>query len=148
MLAKKATTKGKRYSEDQKAEILKFVEEQGRGGASSAAKKYGISPITISSWKKSGAKATEVPNQTPTSDRNEVLRVLAKKGFKIARMMNVITGEILEEQIDPKIEKLALEFKTPKGKADESVTYVVQTAGQVMVSMTLERLLALTNTKP
>ena len=39
MAAKKTTEKGKRYSEEEKAAILKFVDDHGRGGASAAAKK-------------------------------------------------------------------------------------------------------------
>lgn len=53
-------TRGKRYSVDEKAEILSFVEEvnanKGRGGVSAASKKFGVSQLTVSSWlKKSGA---------------------------------------------------------------------------------------------
>ena len=81
-------------------------------------------------------------------EKDDVLRALAKKGFKVARMMNVLTGEILEEKIDPKVEKLSLEFGGLKGEADESKTYVVQSSGQILVTMTLERLLAVTGTKP
>jgi len=53
---KKNASKGKRYSEEEKAEILKFINEvnsdKGRGGQSAASKKYGISQLTLSSWMK------------------------------------------------------------------------------------------------
>ncbi len=58
--AKAATpsTKGKRYSNEEKAEILQFVEEfnakNGRGGQTAAASKYGISQLTIMAWRKVG----------------------------------------------------------------------------------------------
>lgn len=56
----KKTSRGKRYSDAEKAEIIDFVNkmnsEKGRGGQSAASKKFKISPLTISSWlKKSGA---------------------------------------------------------------------------------------------
>lgn len=61
----KKTTKGKRYSPEEKNDIVSFVqkynEENGRGGQSAAAKKYGISQLSVSSWLKSageGAPAT------------------------------------------------------------------------------------------
>ena len=76
------------------------------------------------------------------------MRSLAAKGFKIVRMMNVLTGEMLDEKIDPKIEKLNLGFDGLKAKADDGITYVTQSSGQVLVTMTLERLLTLTGTKP
>ena len=50
--------KGRRYTTKEKAEIIAFVDkvnsEKGRGGQSAASKKYKISPLTISSWIRSG----------------------------------------------------------------------------------------------
>ncbi len=44
----------KRYSEDEKREIVDFVRkhnlEHRRGGVSAAVKKFGVSPITVNSW--------------------------------------------------------------------------------------------------
>lgn len=148
MAAKKTTKKGKRYSEEEKAAILKFVDGHGRGGASAAAKKYGVSPLSISTWRKSVQKPAKARKSADGVDRDDVLRSLAAKGFKIVRMMNVLTGEMLDEKIDPKIEKLNLSFDGLKAKADDGITYVTQSSGQVLVAMTLERLLALTGTKP
>lgn len=46
--------KGRRYTEEEKADILAFVAkvnaENGRGGQTAASKKYNISQLTISSW--------------------------------------------------------------------------------------------------
>lgn len=51
--------KGRRYTAKEKADIIAFVDkvnaEKGRGGQSAASKKYKISPLTISSWIRSGA---------------------------------------------------------------------------------------------
>ena len=51
--------KGRRYSTKEKADIIAFVDkvnaDKGRGGQSAASKKYKISPLTISSWIRSGA---------------------------------------------------------------------------------------------
>jgi transposase-like protein len=50
--------KGRRYTTKEKAEIIAFVDkvnaEKGRGGQSAASKKFKISPLTISSWIRSG----------------------------------------------------------------------------------------------
>jgi len=151
---KQAASKGKRYSELEKAEILAFVASRGRGGAATAAKKFKVSPLTIANWRKAAGTRLSVKSgrqdavSSGSVEKDDVLRALAKKGFKVARMMNVLTGEILEEKIDPKVEKLSLEFGGLKGEADESKTYVVQSSGQILVTMTLERLLAVTGTKP
>lgn len=46
---KKGNT-GKRYTDDQKREILDFVAGQGRGGITAAGKKYGVSYIALRRW--------------------------------------------------------------------------------------------------
>lgn len=147
MAAKKAATKkGKRYSDAEKAEILNFIAQLGRGGASQAAKKYGISPLTLSNWKKASGGSPKKA-KSGAIDKDVVLKQLSSKGFKIVRSMNMITGEILEDKIDPKIEKLNLEFGGLGARANDSTTYVTGTGSQVLVTMTLDRLLALTGTK-
>ncbi len=153
MAAKKAATKkGKRYSDEEKAKILAYAEAQGRGGQSAAAKKFGVSPLTISSWKKGSSKTTgdEVHNgrSAQKPDRDAVLRQLAEKGFKIVRLQNALTGETIEEKIDPKIEKLGLDFKGLPAKPSDSASYVSVSGSKILVTVTLDRLLALTGTKP
>lgn len=148
MAAKKAAKKGKRYSDAEKAEILGFIEKQGRGGATLAAKKFGISPLTLTNWKKAAGKGGATKNKSAAVDKDAVLKVLAGKGFKIVRSMNIITGEILEDKIDPKIEKLNLAFGGIGVRADDATTYVTSTGKQILVTLTLDRLLALTATKP
>lgn len=59
---KKASTKGVRYTDAQKKEVIDFATgynaTNGRGGQSEAAKKFGISQLTIASWlKAAGAPA-------------------------------------------------------------------------------------------
>lgn len=46
---KKGNT-GKRYTEEQKREILDFVASQGRGGITAAGRKYGVSYIALRRW--------------------------------------------------------------------------------------------------
>lgn len=48
----KNASKAKRYTPEEKAEILGFVESEGRGGQSKASKKFGVSALTISNWRK------------------------------------------------------------------------------------------------
>jgi transposase-like protein len=62
-MSTKKVIRGKRYSTEEKAKIVAFVNEHNaknkRGGQLTAAKKFGISQITIASWlKKSGSKPT------------------------------------------------------------------------------------------
>ena len=57
--SKKTTTKGKRYTDAEKQEVISFVgkvnAEKGRGGQAAAAKKYNISVLTVATWLKSAA---------------------------------------------------------------------------------------------
>lgn len=67
-MASKKKTKGKRYTAEEKQEILDFVSNHnatnGRGGASKASKKYSVSPLTISNWsKKAGSSAPVKPGK-------------------------------------------------------------------------------------
>ena len=62
-MSTKKVIRGKRYSAEEKSKIVAFVTEHNaknkRGGQLTAAKKFGISQITIASWlKKSGGKTT------------------------------------------------------------------------------------------
>ncbi|WP_411845714.1 hypothetical protein AAFN60_19050 [Roseibacillus persicicus] len=54
-MARKKTA-GKRYTAEEKEVILSFVDEvnqsKGRGGPAAAKKKFGVSPITLTSWQK------------------------------------------------------------------------------------------------
>lgn len=53
---KKEVVRGKRYTADEKSKIIDFVKSHnsanGRGGQSAAAKKYGVSQLTVSGWLK------------------------------------------------------------------------------------------------
>ncbi|GHC52059.1 hypothetical protein [Roseibacillus persicicus] len=44
----------KRYTDEEKAKILRFVkqvnQDKGRGGVSAAVREFGISPITVNGW--------------------------------------------------------------------------------------------------
>ena len=62
----------KRYNETEKSDILNFIEnynsEKGRGGATAAIKKFGVTAATLSAWsKKSGKKGTEITNNITAS---------------------------------------------------------------------------------
>lgn len=54
--------KGKRYTDGEKDEILAFVrqanEELGRGGVAHAARKFGVTPLTIHNWLRAAENPT------------------------------------------------------------------------------------------
>jgi len=70
--AKDNAVKGKRYSTAQKKEILQFIAEydakNGRGGQTQAAKKYGVTVLTLANWRKAAAKtAAAAPVPAPAT---------------------------------------------------------------------------------
>lgn len=86
--------RGTRYTPEQKAEVLSFVDsvnaKKGRGGAAAASRKFKISQITIGQWvKKSGAptKAKKSAAKGATRGRPKS----AGKGFaaKLRRLADV-----------------------------------------------------------
>ena len=61
-MATKKSKKGKRYTDAEKQKIVDFVnsynEANGRGGASNASKKFGVSQLTVGAWLKKGTTTT------------------------------------------------------------------------------------------
>lgn len=48
----KAKQKAKRYTAEQKQEILDFIEKEGRGGQTKAVTKFKVTAATIAAWKR------------------------------------------------------------------------------------------------
>ncbi|MDE0596230.1 MAG: hypothetical protein OSB65_13390 [Roseibacillus sp.] len=83
-----SNSKGKRYSEAEKAKILNHVEQvnskRGRGGITSAAKKYGVTALTISNWLRANEPlALSMRSSNRNSNAAEALRRLAEIHEKI-----------------------------------------------------------------
>ncbi len=82
----KKQTKGKRYSADEKQKVLDYVEkidsEKGRGGVAAAAREFGITPLTITAWKKKGGSSTSSASVSKaakgSSSQSRVLHRLAQ----------------------------------------------------------------------
>lgn len=72
----------KRYSDSFKQKVVDFVESVGRGGISRAAKKYNVSPLSISTWKKKfaggGTKPSAVTKRSLPTSRDQIVAKLAK----------------------------------------------------------------------
>lgn len=84
-MAKKKTTKGKRYTAEEKQEVIDFVasvdSEKGRGGVAAAARKFGITPLTITAWKKraeGSAPASAKGSKRGATAQSRVLHRLAE----------------------------------------------------------------------
>jgi hypothetical protein len=62
---KKDIVRGKRYTSEEKGKIISYVEDynasNGRGGQSSAAKKFGVSQLTVSSWLQNAGVSGRTP---------------------------------------------------------------------------------------
>lgn len=156
MAAKKKATR-KTYSDEEKAEVLAFVKEydekHGRGGNKAASEKFAINAVTISQWNKKASGGASAPEAPPAGEsvisEEALIKVLAAKGFKFTRLVNALTGEVVEEKTDPKIDKLNLVYRAiPTSRADSVAVYVTQTSPQIQVAMTLDKLLELAGIRP
>ena len=109
-MAKKKTTKGKRYTAEEKQEVLDFVasvdSEKGRGGVAAAQRKFGITALTITNWKKksegtgSTSSVSSAKGKKGTASRGttaqsrvlhrlgEILDTVAQKEAEIADLKN------------------------------------------------------------
>ncbi|MES2439530.1 MAG: hypothetical protein V4584_10705 [Verrucomicrobiota bacterium] len=101
---KNASTKGVRYTDAQKKEVVDFAlsynNSNGRGGQSKAAEKFNISPLTIAAWLKTSgkpakaAKAVKAPKAAPKAKAAK-----AAKGGK-TKLGSRYTDEQKKEVID------------------------------------------------
>ena len=68
-----AQGKAKRYTAEQKKEILDFIEGYGRGGQSAAVEKFGVTAATISAWKKkaNGGSSSPRKSSAPSSSDSD-----------------------------------------------------------------------------
>lgn len=73
-------------------------------------------------------------------------REMAERGFHYVKLINGHTGEVIQNESDPKIEALGLEFGVIPSSAD--AIYVIQTSPQVQIAMSLDKFLELTGIKP
>ena len=93
--AKNNAVKGKRYTPAEKKEILQFIAEfdakNGRGGQSQAAKKYGVTVLTLANWRKAAGKApapaapapaAPAPAAAPTPAAAPAAKKAGKRGRK------------------------------------------------------------------
>ncbi|MES2924646.1 MAG: hypothetical protein V4819_24045 [Verrucomicrobiota bacterium] len=105
---KKASTKGVRYTDTQKEEVVDFVVNynaaNGRGGQAKAAEKFGTTQLTIASW----LKATGTPSKA--SDK-------APKAIKIAKVPKppVKVPKAAKAEKAPKAPKASSKAKTKLG---------------------------------
>lgn len=93
MASKKAASKGKRYTAAEKQQVVDFVNQHnaanGRGGATAASKKYGVSQLTVASWLKSSGgdsirNGRKGGRTTASGGRSSVLAELSKLDGVIA----------------------------------------------------------------
>lgn len=92
----------KRYTEEQKAEIIGFIEkfnaENGRGGQSAAVKKFKVTPVTLSAWnKKTGKKAKKATKKMRNPSKLwERLNTVKSEIAKAEKQLKKLTAESKE----------------------------------------------------
>lgn len=107
-MATKKASKGKRYSANEKAKIVAFVHavnsEKGRGGATAATKKFGVSGLTVSSWMKGEAMGKGNATGASKGGSNKILVQLTELDRKIAEKRKELAA--LEQKFENLKEKL------------------------------------------
>lgn len=123
--SKKISVKGKRYTPAEKQEVVDYVNQvnaqNGRGGQSSAAKKFGVSVLTVSAWLKAAgvakvAKVVEAPKAAaPVKAAKTAAPVKAAKAVKAPKAAKAV-----------KAPKAAKAVKAPKAAAKKAADKVPQ----------------------
>ena len=98
--------KAKRYSAQEKQEILDFIASEGRGGQTKAVEKFKVTAATIASWKKksSGASSSARSSKQPS----------ASKELRAIQELASVLSEI--ERTEVQLAKLRKAYQKAKAK--------------------------------
>ena len=117
-MSTKKAIRGKRYSTEEKSKIIAFVNEHNaknkRGGQLTAAKKFGISQLTIATWlKKSGGKSTgkAAAKGAKKTTAKSASKAVSTKG-SIEKKLNSLLS------LGKEIEKLERDLKAKRAQFD------------------------------
>lgn len=95
-MAKKKTTKGKRYTAEQKQEVVDYVAsvdaEKGRGGVAAAARKFGITPLTITAWKKRAGGGSAASSSATSKGGSRGATAQSRVLHRLAEILDEIEG--------------------------------------------------------
>lgn len=117
-MSTKKAIRGKRYSAEEKSKIIAFVNEHNaknkRGGQLTAAKKFGISQLTIATWlKKSGGKST---GKAAAKGAKKTTAKSASKAVSTKGSMEKKLNSLLS--LGKEIEKLERDLKAKRAQFD------------------------------
>jgi transposase-like protein len=113
-MSTKKAIRGKRYSAEEKTKIIAFVNEHNaknkRGGQLTAAKKFGISQLTIATWlKKSGGKAAAKGAKKTTAKSTS--KAVTTKGSMEKKLNSLLS-------LGKEMEKLERDLKAKRAQFD------------------------------
>ncbi|MEI7956011.1 MAG: hypothetical protein WCJ66_12655 [Verrucomicrobiota bacterium] len=126
---KKTTTKGIRYTDAQKQEVITFANkwnaDKGRGGQAEAARRFGISVLTVAGWIKAGSepKAAKAAAPAPAKAPKVVKIVKVTKASKAAKAtatpavkQDAPQGKRYTDAQKQEVVSYVLEVNTAKGR--------------------------------
>jgi len=98
--------KAKRYSQEEKEEILSFVENFGRGGQTAAVKKYKVSPISIGNWRKNAGLSVSTKGG----------KAGGKPSKELANVQALAKILVDLQEAEARVESLKKQYKAAKAK--------------------------------
>lgn len=113
---------GKRYSAEEKAEIVQFIQtynaEHKRGGMKAASDKFGVSVVTLSNWGKGKRKKAKAKVKAKVKARAKVRKSVAKSKVAPVKSVTDSADAVLKrlQEIRGEIAALEKEFNTLKKK--------------------------------
>lgn len=94
---KKDIVRGKRYTAEEKSKIVSFVESHnaanGRGGQSAAAKKFGVSQLTVSGWLKGSGVSSKSAKSGGKGSMQSKLASLLSLGQDISKLEKELSAK-------------------------------------------------------
>ncbi len=98
-----AKAKAKRYTPQEKEEILAFITSEGRGGQTKAVKKFGVTAATIASWKKKAVGGGSGSGSLGSVPSSKKLKAVQEYASKLAELE---TTKALVDQLEKACAKL------------------------------------------
>jgi transposase-like protein len=114
----KASTKGVRYTDAQKKEVVDFTvnynSANGRGGQSKASEKFNVSQLTISGWLKAAGAPSSKSAKAPKAPKASK----AAKAPKVAKAPKAKDGAKLGSRYTPEQKQEVIDFVVAYNKAN------------------------------
>jgi len=134
---------GNRYTPEEKANILAFIEKNGRGGITAAQEKWGVSYIAIRSWKDAGLGSKTATIKSMKQVLNKVPTKMGRPAGSVKKAhakMGRPAGSV--NKVQPSVTKAHAKMGRPAGSVNKTQPKVTKRPGRPSSNLRVIKLVA------